>query len=146
MPPHKKISAPYEDRLEMVKIAIQNNKRFEASDIERKKGGISYTIETLKILKKSYPKDDLYLIVGADEWKNFDKWKAPLEIKKITHIIVLPRNGAKKEPSKKVHFPPLPLISISATQIRKRVKEGKSIRYMVPEGVAYYIEKNRLYK
>ncbi len=145
-PPHKNVVASFDDRFKMTKIAISRNKRFWITPLEKQKGGKSYTVNTLMILKRIYKHHELYLIIGADEWKNFNQWKEPNKIMELSKIIVLPRKDIKIKKKKEIITPSLPLIDISSTDIRERIKRGKSIKYLVPEGVRMYILKNNLYK
>lgn len=173
-PPHKEngslISPEY--RLEMVRLAINDNPFFEVSDIEIKRGGRSYSIETLKELHKKYPKTDFSFIVGADSFNDITTWCGYEELFKFTSFIVIPRPGypvkkigevlpvelARKfwyDAEKAVYandygtfvaYMETTLFGISASGIRKTVKEGKSTRYILPKEVGDYIAKNKLYK
>ncbi len=145
-PPHKPAEADFDHRFRMTKLGIYKNKRFWITPLEKQKGGKSYTVNTLMLLQKIYKNHELYLIVGADEWKDFDNWKSPEKIMEIAKIIVLPRKDVKIKKKKEVIFPPLPVIDISSSEIKKRIKQKKSIRYLVPDPVRIYIFKNNLYK
>lgn len=173
LPPHKdngSIISP-EHRLEMVKLAIKENPSFEASDIEIKRGGRSYSIETLKALRKTYPGTDFSFIVGSDSFNDITTWCEYEELFKLTNFIVVPRPGypVKKigevlpvELARKfwydaerdvyansfntfISYLETTLFGISASDIRKMIKDGKSTRYILPEEVADYIIKNKLY-
>lgn len=149
--PHKtdRASSSSKHRLNMLKLAIKNYPRFDYSDIEIKEQKISYTINTLKILIKSYKHIDL--IIGYDNLVTFDKWKDPDEIIKLVDLVVL-RRKIKKEPSKKNKYfdkailVDTPLIEVYATDIRQRVRNNKSIDFLVPQKVMAYIYKHNLYK
>ncbi|MGB9665624.1 MAG: nicotinate-nucleotide adenylyltransferase [Ignavibacteria bacterium] len=141
--------APPEARLEMIKLAIQNNPKFEVSDIEIKRKGMSYTVDTLKYFKKKF--DDLYFVIGADNIKDFHHWKEPDQILELTKLIVTNRGGIdKKIPEKlrgkKIFVCRIPDIEISSTMIRNNIRSNKSIKYLVPQKVETYIIKNKLYK
>ena len=148
-PPHKYCYSPYHIRYKMTQLAIKNNRRFSVSDIEKDIPGKTYTIEVIKKFK-SRINSSMYLIIGRDQWEEIRTWKTPEEIFKWCRIIVMPRpNGTTKKAgrfSKKILISKSPLISISSTMIRKRVKYGKDIRYLVPEAVCNYIKRRRLYK
>lgn len=148
--PHKKgiDSTPPEHRLEMIKIAIKDVPFFEYSDIEIKKGGISYTVDTLRELKKQY--DELEFIIGYDNIFKFHAWKDPDEILKLAKIIVLKRKSSRVPPFEDKYYHAAVFvqtrgIEISATDIRERVKKGLPINYLVPDKVKEYIYKNNLY-
>jgi len=149
LPPHKDNSdiAPAEDRLAMVKLAISGNRDFSVSDLEIKRDGRSYTIDTLKEFKTMYPKDDLYFIIGSDLLRYLDEWKDLNEIIKMVKFIVATRPDypLEKIPS---HISTIPIraVDISGFEIRRAIREGRSFRYLVPEAVFDYINKHSLYK
>ena len=149
LPPHKNNSdiAPAGERLAMIKLAIKGNKYFSVSDIEIKRNGQSYTIDTIKEFKKIYPKEELYFIIGSDLLKYLDDWKDLGEIIKMVSFIVATRPGyaLEKIPS---HISTIPIraVDISGFEIRKAIKENKSFRYLVPESVLKYILKKRFYR
>ncbi len=154
IPPHKQndeylsqIASP-EHRFEMVRLAINGNKFFEVSDIEIKRGGVSYTIDTVNYFASNFPEEKFYLLIGADQFAEFHTWKKPEEIVKKVNLIVFNRPGfviPQTEFSKFATFITIPNIEISASTIRKRIKLGKSIKYLVPPAVEEYILTNRLY-
>jgi len=137
-----------EDRSNMIKLAIDGIPFFDYSDIEIKKGGISYTIDTLKELKKIY--DELEIIIGYDNIFTFHTWKEPDEILKLAKIIVLKRKSSHPPQfeDKYYHqsiFVETRGIEISATDIRERVKFEMPINFLVPPAVMEYIYKHKLY-
>src|SRR3989338_3040523 len=147
--PHKDNSdlAPAHARLAMIKLAIKGNRYFLASDLEIKRNGRSYTIDTMKEFKKLYPQDELYFIIGSDLLKYLDDWKDLQEIIKMVRFIVATRPGypLEKIPS---HISTIPIraVDISGFEIRKAIKENKSFRYLVPELVLKYIVSKKLYR
>ncbi len=154
-PPHKKevwvTSA--EDRVAMLNTAIENHPDFSVSLIEFEKGGVSYTIDMIRALKKkeSLMNDELYLIIGGDSLEEFHTWKDPYALIEIVQIVVVKRPGytcrkVDRAFLDQVHFIPMPMIEINSTEIRKRVKEGKSVRYRVPDSVEKYITARGLYR
>ena len=149
LPPHKDNSdiARASLRLAMVKLAIKGNRYFLTSDMEIKRDGRSYTIDTIKEFKRAYQQDELYFIIGSDLFKYLDDWKDLDEIIKIVRFVVATRPGylLEKIPS---HITTIPIraVDISGFEIRKAIKENKSFRYLVPEAVLKYINKNRLYR
>lgn len=153
-PPHKqnqKITSSTH-RLEMVRLAIQDNVKFKISEYEAKKPTKSFTIETLNEFKKTTKvNDSLCLIIGSDSFLDMPNWFKPEKIIKLAQVIVYPRIGfdwlgAPEFLKKNTRFIQSPLIQISSTEIRKRVKQGRSIRYLLPELVGNYILKRRLYR
>ncbi len=154
-PPHKQnqnylsqMASPLH-RFEMVKIAINGNPFFEVSDIEIKRGGISYTIETVNFLVEKFPDREFYLLIGADQFEEFHTWREPDEIVKKVHLLVFNRYGyrvTESKFSKYASFITVPNIDVSASSIRNRIKFGRSIKYLVPPEVEEYIYRNKLYR
>jgi nicotinate-nucleotide adenylyltransferase len=149
LPPHKDNSniAEAQSRLEMVKLAIKGNKNFSVSDSEIKRNGRSYTIDTIREFKWIYPKDELYFIIGSDLLNYLDEWKDLSEIIKMVKVIVATRPGfpLEKIPSY-IKTIAIRAVDVSAFEIRECVKNNKSFRYLVPEQVFNYINKNGLYR
>lgn len=147
-PPHKigrEIIAPHH-RLEMTRLAIKGNRSFEVSDVEIRQKGISYTVDTIRLLRSRLPDADLYLILGADSLAEYESWKEPGEIRSQAQLLVYPRgNQPVPHASHGVEFMKGPGIGISSTEIRGRVAMGRSIRYYVPALVGSYIKRHRLY-
>jgi nicotinate-nucleotide adenylyltransferase len=156
-PPHKdadKLTDP-QKRLEMVRLAIEGNDSFEASSIEIESavGSISFTVDTLIALRKIYREEQvkLYLIIGLDQLIELHTWKDPGKLFMLSEVIVINRPGytvgqIQNDYTGQVMYVPVPSIDISSTEIRHMVREGKSIRYMVPSNVEKYIKENNLYK
>ncbi len=150
-PPHKKRFAPYQERLLMVKMSIKDNPYFEISEIEKERGGKSFTIDTLRELKRFYPKDNLFLIIGTDQFLELSNWEKPDELFKLAKICVMRRAGVKFNEARQRKFPralvlDVTQVEISGKEIRRRIKSGISVRYLLPEKVYQYILKNRLYQ
>jgi nicotinate-nucleotide adenylyltransferase len=149
LPPHKDNSdiAFAFNRLAMVRLAIKGNRYFYTSDIEIKRDGRSYTIDTLNEFKKKYPQDQLYFIIGSDLLEYLKEWKDLDEIIKLIKFIVVTRPGfpLDKIPSY-IKTMAIRAVDVSAFQIRKCIKENKSFRYLVPEAVYNYIIKKKLYR
>jgi nicotinate-nucleotide adenylyltransferase len=149
LPPHKDNSdiAPAKDRFKMVKLAIKDNRRFSVSDIEIKRKGKSYTIDTIKEFKKIYPQDELYFICGSDLLNYLDSWKDLDEVLKLINFIVATRPGypLDKIPA---HIQRIDIraIDISGFAIRQAIKNKKPFRYLLPEAVYRYINKKGLYR
>ena len=152
IPPHKTVNTILEDRLNMLGIAIDDNPNFEISDIEIKRGGISYTIDTIRTIKKHYniTSNKISYLIGSDSLLNFHNWKDPEEILKECQIIVAIRPGFRPSDIPawilhKIQFANIPRFEISSTNIRSRWVEGKTIRYLVTLPVWEYINKNKIY-
>ena len=136
------------DRYDMVKLAIENNDRFKVSDIEFNMPRPSYTIDTLTYLKERHQGHRFRLIIGGDNLTIFPKWKNSERIIKDFGLIVYPRPGSSPHEinnHQNVNFIEAPLLDISATFIRKCIKENRSIRYLVPEKAVEYIYDRKLY-
>lgn len=135
-------------RLALVNKAISGDKRFQASNVEFKLSKPSFTINTLDYLGEKYPKHRFSIIMGSDNFLNLNKWKDAKKIANNYKIFVYPRPGTKIQNTLKAKIKILkaPLLDISSSEIRGMVKEGKSIRYLVPEPVRKEIERHRYYK
>ena len=136
-------------RLYLVQLAIEGENNFKASDIEFKLPKPSYTVDTLTYLQEKYPTNEFAIIMGSDSFQNLPKWKNynwllqhyPIYVYKRPeheHLLAYPN-------AKGVHVLNAPLLPISSTEIRKDIKAGKSIRYLVPETVRTEIERNGYY-
>ena len=139
------------DRFAMLREAVGANPFFEASDLEIERGGVSYTVDTLRILMESHRPADLYLLIGADNLRDFGSWKDPEEIVKRARLIVMNRPGftageADRPLPEDAIQCVVPSIDISATEIRRRVEQGLPISYLVPLSVERYIAQHRLYR
>lgn len=137
------------DRLFMTKLAIQGNSYFQVSDIEIKRKKVSYTVETLRELKRKYKNKQLYLILGSDNIRAIKKWYKPEEIFQLAKVVFVTRPGINQALSLKLPENSIRLaingVNISSTQIREKVKKGESIKYLVPERVEKFIRANKLY-
>ena len=153
-PVHKELAdnISAQDRFNMVKLSIEGNEQFEISSIEIDRESPSYTVITLRELKKIYPQSSFFLIIGDHYYDEIDKWKDAEEIKKLAKIIVMRRSEEKidyddynKEKNNAV-IAENPVVDLSSTSIRERIKNGKSIKYQTPHSVIDYIRKKGLYK
>ncbi len=136
-------------RYKMIALAIADNKKLKASNIEFKLPQPSYTINTLNYLKEKYPQHEFALIMGADNLENFHKWKNYDEILKLYQLYVYPRpesDGGKLKTHPQVKLVNAPLMKISSTAIRQAVKEKKVLRYLLPEAVWKYIKEMHFYE
>jgi len=149
LPPHKDKSdiASAQDRYKMIKIAIEGNNHFAVSDLEIKRQGQSYTIDTVRAFKNLHPKDELYFITGSDLLKYLAEWKDLEEILKIVKFVVATRPGyALDRIPDYISTVSIRAVDISGFEVREASKADKSFRYLVPEGVYNYIIKRKLYK
>ncbi|MFQ6616031.1 MAG: nicotinate (nicotinamide) nucleotide adenylyltransferase [Fidelibacterota bacterium] len=153
-PPHKEESplSSVEDRLEMLRLSLGDRPNLEVSNVEIKRGGVSYTIDTIREVKRRYGLDRRYLtfLIGSDSLVEFHTWRNHEAILKECRVLVASRPGFR--PSRispdilsRVRFANMPQIEISSSEIRRRVRQGLSIRYMVSEPVRTYIRENSLY-
>ena len=133
------------ERLEMLKLTVADNENFQVLDLEMKRGGTSYTIDTVKELKTKYPDDDFYLIVGSDLANDFFTWKDYQQLKKLIAIAVACRNNYPLKEKDNFILLDIAQFYISSSQIRQLIKQGHCIRHLVKDSVADYIEKHNLY-
>ncbi|MCP4584028.1 MAG: nicotinate-nucleotide adenylyltransferase [candidate division Zixibacteria bacterium] len=135
-------------RLKMLKLALGNEEQFEISEIEISRDGLSYTCDTVDELKDMYPKAALYLIIGGDNISEIETWKKPEDIFTKANVAAALRPEFKSIGTymNKIKIIDMPQVDISSTLIRKNVKDGKSIKYLVPERVENYISANGLYR
>jgi len=134
-------------RLHLVQMCIEDDPRLKASDVEFKLPKPSYTIDTLTYLKEKYPEHEFVLILGSDSFQNIHRWKNHEQLVRDYQFIIYPRPGFSIDhTAPNVSVIKAPLLEISATDIRNKIKEGKSIRYLVPENVRSEIEIAGYYK
>ncbi len=161
LPPHKTHQdlAAKEDRLCMIKLAIQGNPHFSISKIELNRAGYSYAVDTFNELKDEFgAAAGLYYIMGMDSINDILSWKKPLELFRLCQFIVATRPGTKVRTFRRLmKFPPLKdnmkkihlietSFDISSTKIRKKLKNEKSVDRMLPKKILQYIKKKGLYK
>lgn len=174
-PPHKRgqTMAPAQDRLAMVRLAVADNPRFLVSTVEIRRAGISYTIDTLRdFTSRNRPRDSYYFILGLDAFREIDTWKDFRQLFPLCNFIVTSRPGSRDSnplhgtsvavkrlfcydfrrkiyhhrSGTTLHFLKLTDFAISASNIRARVNQAKSIRYLLPGAVEAYIKKRGLYR
>lgn len=137
-----------EKRLQLVKSAVKDYPKFHASDFEFRLSKPSYTIDTLDALKESFPDREFYLIIGADNWAIFSKWKDYQRILNENKLFIYPRKNHyidKDTLPTNVRLVETPLIEISSTFIRWAIREGKDVRYFLHSNVYQTIEEEKLY-
>lgn len=152
-PPHKSEEgvSSIGDRIEMVRLAIEDNPRLELSDIETRREGKSYTIETVRELRRVLgPNERICFIMGADSLTQLSSWKAPEHLLDEVEIVVVGRPGVDERDAdpaalERVLVLDSPLMEISSSRIRWLAREGRSIRYLVPPAVESYIREKNLY-
>ena len=161
VPPHKQSRKITDGRLRaaMIRAAIAGYPEYDVSTFELDSGGVSYTVETLRHLRASFPGDRLFLIVGSDTLCDIPNWYKPREVCRLASIAAAERHGgapADYAPLAPLVSPPrlarlsrlvvpMPLLDISSTEIRRRVARGESIRFLTPEKVVRLIRKHGLY-
>ena len=136
-PPHKDLELSAEDRYEMVRLAISPNPDFEISDIETTRVEKSYTVDTIRELKKIYKEEKLYFLIGLDSLFQLKTWMKIGDLSQEIEFVVALRPG---------YLVKTPLYEISSTDLRDRIREGKSLRYLIPKKVLDYIEESGFYK
>jgi len=136
-------------RLYLVQLAIEGEKDLKALDIEFKLPKPSYTVDTLAYLQEKYPAHEFSIIMGSDSFQNLSKWKNVEWLLKNYPLYVYKRPEHEQLPgypgAKEIHILDAPLLPISSTEIRKKIKAGKSARYLLPESVRAEIERNGYY-
>lgn len=141
-------------RIRMLEAAVSGDGRFEVLDIEIRRGGTSYTVDTLAELASERPDARLVLVIGVDQWADMGSWSRPREVTDLAEIAVVTRSGerpAEVDPGLRDGPPPpftevsVTRIDISSTLVRERIGQGRSARYLVPEAVHRIIEAEKLY-
>ncbi len=151
----ERVSSP-DHRAAMLERALLGNPALILSRVEFERAGPSYTVETIKILRRRYPKDsEFFFLLGTDALAELPRWKDPEELIMLCRFIVFERPGFDSEPRliflqypalrERVTFMEGPRLDISSTDLRRRVRKALPIRYQVPEGVEEYIRSHRLY-
>ncbi len=146
-----------EERYKMTSLAIQERSDMKCLDIEIKRFGYTYSYETLEQLREEYPEDDFYFIFGADCLFAIENWKCPERIFANCKVIVSVRNGASvadmeqkiaeltEKYGAEISLYPFLNLEISSTELRERIRQAKSVKYLIPDVVADYIAENNLY-
>ncbi len=173
IPPHKRRHdlTPFNHRFQMTKLAVKGSTILDVSDIERKRGGISYTVDTLRDIKKLWHEPEVYFIIGMDAFLDIKTWKEYKELFSLCHFVVIKRpgfahgsriqkllitidSGFKRKSSNffisiygfNIILMKTTLMDISSTRIRELASEGKSMRFLLPDSVIKYIVKEGLYR
>lgn len=154
IPPHKTAQrdmTPAAYRYRMVEIALRPHLDFEVSDVEFSRAEVSYTVDTLRELKKKYSRDDFFLILGADSLAEIPYWKEADQIQKLARILVAPRSPFKADKAenaaREVSWIPMPECPLSSSEIRSQIAHGEfKDKKNLPEGVEDYIHRMKLYQ
>jgi len=156
-PPHKPGGrTAVAHRLEMARLAVAGHSAFAVSEIETRRPGPHYSVETLESVRQDSPGEELFFLIGADSLADLISWREPARIAQLATIVVVNRPGMEEvDPPSLPDFGPgshrllsvtIPPIGIASTDLRRRLAEGRSIRYQVPRGVEAYIEAQELYR
>jgi nicotinate-nucleotide adenylyltransferase len=145
------VKSSAEDRLAMLRAAIEWDRRFELSDFELRKGGVSYTIDSVRHFRAQFPNDQLYWIIGGDQLPKMHLWKEIGELARLIEFIFLERPGhavksTPEVPGLKLHRCDGHLVEISSTELRERVRRRLSLDYFVPHKAIVQIEEKHLYR
>jgi nicotinate-nucleotide adenylyltransferase len=155
-PPHRDGAvAGADQRLEMSRLAIDGDPRLDVSDIEIRREGLSYTADTLRQLKKEHPADELFLVLGWDAARLFSSWHRPGEVRRLASVVVVTRPGTPAPDAAGLQAAGLdpkttvlcvrPTPDISGSALRRAISRGDAVGDRLPEAVARYIAKHRLY-
>lgn len=145
-PPHKSnVKTKPEHRLKMIRLAIQGNPYFKVDTIELERTGKSYTIDTIKELRKRHSDKKFYFIIGGDMVEYLPNWYQIEELKNLVTFVGVKRSNYSTESAFPIYIVDIPLIEISSTVLRKRCLEGTSVQYWLPHSVHQYIKEHQLY-
>ena len=145
------VQSSADDRLAMLRAATEWDKRFEISDFELRRGGVSYTIDSARHFRALYPEDELYWIIGGDQLPQLHLWKAITELAQFVEFICLERPGFPVKPPTaipglRLHRCDGHLLAISSTELRERVRKNLSLDYFLPYKAIVYIKERCLYR
>jgi nicotinate-nucleotide adenylyltransferase len=162
VPPHKEAEAltPAADRVEMLKLGIGGHEQFEVCPYEVDRGGVNYTFETLEALQQRHPAAELFFLLGSDSLNDLPRWREPRRICQLATLVAAQRSGGPEAdwrayaelvpPDRVEEFRrcqvAMPQVGISSRDLRRRVAEGRSVRYQTPRAVEKYIESHGLYR
>ena len=148
--------SPAEDRLVMVRLAIEGNDGFEVSTTELDRAGPTYTLDTLQQLRGEYAAEELFFLLGLDALADLPNWHKPAELIRLALLGVARRGDERPRLAElerqlpgleeRVRWVEMPRLDISGTELRRRASEGRSLRYLVPPAVASYVREHGLYR
>jgi len=145
-----KDTAPADRRLAMVRAMVGDDKRFETSAVEVERGGLSFTVDTLRHFSSQFPSAERFLLLGADVLPTFAQWREPEEVVRLAQPVILQRAGSPAVEAKLAGVKAICLdtrrVDVSSTEVRERVRQGKPIRGFVTDAVAALIERDGLYR
>lgn len=160
-PPHKKNRegrATLQERIEMVRLAVEGNCHFTLSLEEAHENGYTYTKETLTRLTREHPDTEYYFIMGADSLFSFEQWRDPAAISRLASLVVAARDGiddaklnqaiahVKEQFKADIHKLSTPNMDVSSQMLRSRIADGQTVRYYLPDAVLSYITQKKLYR
>lgn len=150
-PPHKTQGtfASFEQRVEMLNRAVHGHTPFRVNTCEQDRPGYSYTVDTLRFLHASEPGNEWFLILGMDSVHDLETWREPQGIARLCTLMIVKRPGIKRDlPPEYFQYIEVesPLIEISSTDIRQRIEDQRTIRYLVPEEIRKFIIAEKLYR
>ena len=140
--------SPAADRLAMVRAALVGTRGLVASDVEIRRGGLSYTADTLRALHEEEPEAELFLVLGNDAAAGFATWERHDEVARLAHLVVVDRPGTPTPMDDGFAWTriDIPELEISSTELRQRVGDGRSVDYLTPPGVVTCISERGLYR
>jgi nicotinate-nucleotide adenylyltransferase len=146
-PPHKKKSESVEnqERLQMLELSIKGNEAFKIEKIELERSGLSFTVDTMRILNEMYPNHKFYFIIGADMIEYLPKWHKIDELIELVQFVGVERPEYSSKTDYPITYVDVPAIDVSSSMIRKRVQQGMTVRYLLPDPVIDFIRENHLY-
>ncbi len=153
-PPHKQDHppTPFARRVEMLALAVAGNPNFRISEIENERAGPSYTVDTLEELTRRHPTHRWCFIIGSDSLPELPRWHLPERILELAELVVVGRPGSPlpevetRETAGRFRVVHSPLVDVASRDLRRRVAEGRSLRYLVPRAVEIFIQTHRLYQ
>lgn len=136
-PPHRRAELPADVRLGLTRKAFAGDPRIEVSDVEYGRRGPSFTVDTLERIRTAYPDARLFLVVGCDQYEGLSGWRNPGRIVELAQLAVMRRDGRPPEPDPRYPFRSVDVtrVDLSSTEIRRRLAEGRSVRYLVPDAI-----------
>ena len=139
-------SATPEQRLDMVRLAVEGDERFEVSTVDIDRGEPTYTIDTVRDIEQAYPDAELFFVTGADSLATLDRWKDAQALRERVRFVGVTRAGhSLPEEIAGVTLVEVPHVRVSSTEVRARIARGMSVRYLVPHPVETYIREHHLY-
>ena len=141
-PPHRDAVLDAEQRLELARAVFDDDPRIEVSDVEFHRPGPSWTVDTLREIRRRWDPAALVLVIGVDQYRSFDSWRDPERILELAELAVMPRNGEFPREDPRYPFVAVPVtrVDVSSTRVRDRLSAGRSVRYLVPGSIRERLE------